>query len=52
MDNLLSVEIVLASGEVVNANEREHADLFWAIRGIFLRVHGLFPQVGDAILAS
>jgi len=34
VDNLLNVEIVLASGEVVHASKDENADLFWAIRGI------------------
>ncbi|KAF1933956.1 FAD-binding domain-containing protein [Didymella exigua CBS 183.55] len=33
IDNLLSVEIVLASGKVVTASKSEKADLFWAIRG-------------------
>ena len=32
-DNLLSAQIVLASGELVTASERENPDLFWAIRG-------------------
>lgn len=32
-DNLVRAEVVLASGEVVNASEQEHADLFWALRG-------------------
>lgn len=32
-DSLLSVEIVTANGEVKIANEKENADLFWAIRG-------------------
>ncbi|KAJ2994293.1 hypothetical protein NUW58_g1592 [Xylaria curta] len=32
-DNVLNYEIVLASGEVVNANEREHSDLWTALRG-------------------
>jgi FAD/FMN-containing dehydrogenase len=32
-DNLVSVEVVLADGSVVRASEREHADLFWGIRG-------------------
>jgi hypothetical protein len=33
IDNLRNVEIVLASGECVQANETENPDLFWAIRG-------------------
>ncbi|MEI6668690.1 MAG: FAD-binding oxidoreductase [Acidobacteriota bacterium] len=33
IDNLLSVEIVTASGTLVTASATEHADLFWAIRG-------------------
>lgn len=32
-DNLRSVEMVLADGEVVTASEAEHPDLFWAMRG-------------------
>ena len=32
-DNLIDAEVVLASGDVVRANERENIDLFWAIRG-------------------
>ena len=33
VDNLLSVDIVLASGELVHASAAENTDLFWAIRG-------------------
>ena len=33
IDNLLSAEVVLASGEVVSASEDGDRDLFWAIRG-------------------
>ena len=33
VDNLISAEVVLASGEVVKASEDDDADLFWAIRG-------------------
>jgi FAD/FMN-containing dehydrogenase len=33
LDNLRSVEIVLADGRVCTASESENADLFWAIRG-------------------
>ena len=32
-DNLLSVDIVTADGQLLTANEDEHADLFWAVRG-------------------
>jgi len=33
IDNLLSVDIVLADGHFVTANGSENADLFWAVRG-------------------
>lgn len=33
VDNLLSVEVVTAAGEVITASEDEHEDLFWALRG-------------------
>jgi FAD/FMN-containing dehydrogenase len=33
LDNLLEVEMVLADGSVVTANEKENPDLFWAVRG-------------------
>ena len=33
IDSLESVEMVLASGERVEASQAEHPDLFWAIRG-------------------
>jgi len=32
-DNLLSVQAVLADGSIVRANENQHPDLFWALRG-------------------
>ncbi|KAF8888646.1 FAD-binding domain-containing protein [Infundibulicybe gibba] len=32
-DNTLEFTVVLADGSVVTANEVEHADLFWAMRG-------------------
>jgi FAD/FMN-containing dehydrogenase len=33
VDNLLSVDVVTAKGELVHANDKENPDLFWAIRG-------------------
>jgi hypothetical protein len=33
IDNLLSAEVVLGSGEVVTASEDAEPDLFWALRG-------------------
>jgi FAD/FMN-containing dehydrogenase len=33
IDNLESVEVVTAAGEVVRASATEHPDLFWALRG-------------------
>jgi FAD/FMN-containing dehydrogenase len=33
IDALVSVEIVTADGRVITANEQEHSDLFWAVRG-------------------
>jgi FAD/FMN-containing dehydrogenase len=33
VDNLLSAEVVLASGEVVRASQDENVDLFWGLRG-------------------
>ena len=32
-DNVLAAQVVLADGRLITANPREHADLFWAIRG-------------------
>ena len=57
-DNLLSVEIVTAEGEVLRASSTEHPDLFWAIRGgggnfgiatwFEYQLHRLGPEVYSA----
>jgi FAD/FMN-containing dehydrogenase len=33
IDSLLAVEIVTATGDILIADENQHADLFWALRG-------------------
>jgi hypothetical protein len=33
IDNLLSVRMILADGNILTASEKENTDLFWAIRG-------------------
>jgi FAD/FMN-containing dehydrogenase len=33
IDNLLSVDMVLADGSFLTADEENHSDLFWAVRG-------------------
>jgi FAD/FMN-containing dehydrogenase len=33
IDSLLEVDLVLADGRFVTASERQHEDLFWAVRG-------------------
>src|SRR5688572_29174201 len=32
-DNLASVDLVTADGQMIRASEREHTDLFWGLRG-------------------
>jgi FAD/FMN-containing dehydrogenase len=55
LDNLVSVDVVLADGRYVHASPDEHADLFWAIRGgggnfgvvttFEFRLHPIGPEV-------
>ncbi len=55
IDNLVSADVVLASGEFVQASASQHADLFWALRGgggnfgvvtsFEYQLHALGPQV-------
>ena len=59
-DNLLSVEIVTADGQVRTASATEHADLFWGLRGgggnfgvvtaLEYRLHEVGPTVLGGVL--
>jgi FAD/FMN-containing dehydrogenase len=59
-DNLMSVDVVTASGEFLTASDSENADLFWAVRGgggnfgvvtsFEYRLHKLEPITGGMAL--
>lgn len=61
LDNLRSVDLVLADGAVVRANTSEHADLFWALRGgggnfgvaasFEFKLHAVGPMVSGGLVA-
>jgi len=49
VDNLRNVEMVLASGEIVQANQTENPDLFWAVRGISIVVDTPLIDAGGGV---
>src|ERR1043166_182477 len=61
LDNLVSVELVTANGEIIRASENEHADLFWALRGgggnfgvatsFEFQLHSVGPTVTGGLIA-
>ena len=62
-DNIMAAEVVTADGRIVQASERENADLFWGLRGggsnfgvvtsIEYRLHAVGPEIyGGAIAWS
>jgi FAD/FMN-containing dehydrogenase len=61
LDNLLSVDLVLADGSAVTASKDDNADLFWALRGgggnfgvaasFEYRLHPVGPIVTGGIIA-
>ncbi|NML18140.1 FAD-binding oxidoreductase [Azohydromonas caseinilytica] len=61
LDNLESVEMVLADGNVMRAGAHENADLFWAVRGgggnfgiassLEFRLHPVGPDVIGGLVA-
>jgi len=58
IDNLLSVDVVTADGELRHVSERHHPDLFWALRGgggnfgVATRFEFRLHEVGPEVLAG
>jgi FAD/FMN-containing dehydrogenase len=60
LDNLISVDVVIADGHLLTANADENADLFWGVRGsggnlgvvtsLEYRLHPLRTVLGGAVL--
>jgi FAD/FMN-containing dehydrogenase len=60
VDSMIGAEVVLANGELVNADEVQHSDLFWALRGgggnfgivtrFIYRLHPIGPIIYGGIL--
>ena len=61
LDNLLSVDLVLADGKILTASADDNADLFWALRGgggnfgvaasLEYRLHPVGPIITGGIIA-
>ena len=61
LDNLVSVDLVLADGSIVTASEDSNADLFWALRGgggnfgvaasLTYRLHPVGPLITGGLIA-
>lgn len=59
-DNLLSVDVATAEGQLVTASERENSDLFWGVRGgsgnfgivtsFEYKLHPVGPVLGGMVL--
>ena len=60
VDNVLAFELVSATGELLQASEHEHPELFWALRGgggnfgvvtaITYQLHALGPVLGGPVI--
>jgi FAD/FMN-containing dehydrogenase len=60
IDNLLSVDMVMADGSRIHAAENENADLFWAVRGgggnfgvvtrFEFRLHAVGPEITAGLI--
>src|SRR5512134_76625 len=61
LDNLVSVDVVLADGRILTASKEDNADLFWALRGgggnfgvaasFDYRLHPVGPMVTGGLIA-